>query len=131
MNLKESLRDSVLRRTISKKELQRLTGLLQFATKVVRPGRPFLRRLYAMQEIGSHPNHFIRLNLPARADIMWWYIFMEEWNGVSLLWDLGLQVPNLQVYTDVPLVHGVVGLSLILCGFRWSGHRGFIHGLSQ
>ena len=31
---------------------------------------------------------------------MWWYIFMEEWNGVSLLWDLGLQVPNLQVFTD-------------------------------
>ena len=53
-----------------------------------------------MQEIGSHPNHFIRLNLPARADIMWWYLFVEEWNGVSLLWDLGLQKPNLEVYTD-------------------------------
>ena len=26
---------------------------------------------------------------------------MEEWNGVSLLWDLGLQKPNLEVYTDV------------------------------
>ena len=99
-NLKETLSYSVQRRTISKKDLQRLTGLLQFATKVVRPGRPFLRRLYAMQDIGSHPNHFIRLNIPARADIMWWYIFMEEWNGVSLLWDLGLQVPNVQVYTD-------------------------------
>ena len=100
VNLKESLSGSVLCWTISKKDLQRLTGLLQFATKVVCPGRPFLRRLYAMQDFGSHPNHFIRLNLPARADIMWWYIFMEEWNGVSLLWDLGLQVPNLQVYTD-------------------------------
>ena len=41
-----------------------------------------------MQEIGSHPNHFIRLNLPARADIMWWYLLVEEWNGVSKLWDL-------------------------------------------
>lgn len=100
VSLKDSLRYSIQRRTLTKKELQRLTGLLQFATKVVRPGRPFLRRLYAMQDIGSHPNHFIRLNLPARADIMWWYIFMEEWNGVSLLWDLGLQQPNLQVYSD-------------------------------
>ena len=99
-NLKETLSYSVQRRTISKKDLQRLMGLFQFATKVVRPGRPFLRRLHAMQDIGSHPNHFIRLNIPARADIMWWYIFMEEWNGVSLLWDLGLQVPNVQVYTD-------------------------------
>ena len=99
-NLKDILCDSIQRRTMSKKDLQKLTGLLQFATKVVRPGRPFLRRLYAMQEIGSHPNHFVRLNLPARADIMWWYLFVEEWNGVSLLWDLGLQKPNLEVYTD-------------------------------
>ena len=72
-NLKDIMCDSIQRRTMSKKDLQKLTGLLQFATKVVQPGRPFLRRLYAMQEIGSHPNHFIRLNLPAAADIMWWY----------------------------------------------------------
>ena len=85
---------------MSKKDLQKLTGLLLFATKVVHPGRPFLRKLYAMQEIGSHPNHFIRLNLPARADIMWLYLFVEEWNGISLLWDLGLQRPNLVVCTN-------------------------------
>ena len=99
-NLKDSFNDSIHRRSMSKKDLQKLTGLLLFATKVVRPDRPFLRRLYAMQEIGSHPNHFIRLNLPAKVDIMWWYLFVEEWNGVSLLWDLGLHTPNLQVFTD-------------------------------
>ena len=53
-----------------------------------------------MQEIGSLPNHFIRLNLPARADIMWWYLFVEEWNRISLLWNLGLQRPNLMMYTN-------------------------------
>ena len=25
---------------------------------------------------------------------------MEEWNGVPLIWDLGLQAPDIQVYTD-------------------------------
>ena len=40
--------------SITKRELQILTGLLQFATKIVRPSRPFLRQLYAMQNIGSH-----------------------------------------------------------------------------
>ena len=39
------------RRLISKRELQSLTGLLQFASKVILPGRPFIRRLYAMQDI--------------------------------------------------------------------------------
>ena len=41
-----------------------------------------------MQDIGSHPDHFIRLNLPARANIMQWYLFAEDWNGISMLWDM-------------------------------------------
>ena len=28
---------------------------------------------------------------------MWWYIFTERWNGISLLWDLGLSKAHLQV----------------------------------
>ena len=62
--LKSELSRCILRHSITKRELQGLVGLLQFATKVIRPGRPFLRRLYAMQDIGSH---HIRLNMAARA----------------------------------------------------------------
>ena len=86
--------------SIPKKEVERLTGLLQFACKVVRPGRPFLHRLYVLQEIGSHPRHLVRLNKPARADIIWWHLFVERWNGISLLWDLGLVKNDLKVYSD-------------------------------
>ena len=92
---------------MTKKDLQKLAGLLQLASKVVQPGHPFLHRLYAMQEIGSHPNHFIRLNLPARADIMWWFIFVEQWNGVSLLWDIGLHNSDLMVYSDASRILGL------------------------
>ena len=99
-HLKEMLGECVQLRSMTKKNLQRLTGLLQFATKVVRPGRPFLRRLYALQEVGNHPDHFVRLNQAARADIMWWYIFSERWNGISMLWDLGMSGVQLQVYSD-------------------------------
>ena len=77
-NLKETLAECIQLRSMTKRNLQRLTRLLQFATKVVRPGRPFLRRLYALQEVGSHPDHFVRLNQAARADIMWWYVFTER-----------------------------------------------------
>ncbi len=35
---------------ISIKQLESLTGLLNFACKVIRPGRPFLRRLYNLME---------------------------------------------------------------------------------
>ena len=117
VNLKELLSYNVLCKSMTKKDLQKLAGLLQFATKVVRPGRPFLRRLYAMQEIGSHPNHFIRLNLPARADIMWWFIFVEQWNGVFLLWDIRLHNSDLMVYSDASGSWG--------CGAFYAEHHWF------
>ena len=34
------------------------------------------------------------------ADILWWYLFVERWNGISFLWDLGLIKSDLQVYSD-------------------------------
>ena len=46
----------------------------QFASKVIHPGHTFIRCLYVMQDIESYPDHFSRLHLPARADIMWWYV---------------------------------------------------------
>ena len=70
--LKEMLVQCIQFRSMTKKNLQRLTGLLQFATKVVQPGRPFLRRLCALQQVGNHPDHLVHLNQAARADIMWW-----------------------------------------------------------
>ena len=27
---------------------------------------------------------------PTEADILWWHIFVDNWNGISLLWDIGL-----------------------------------------
>ena len=68
--LKQELSHCILPKTITERELQSLTGLLQFATKVIRPGRPFIRQLYMIQSIGSHTDHHICLNSTARADII-------------------------------------------------------------
>ena len=76
-DLKALLASYMCHASIPKKEIERITGLLQFACKVVRPGRPFLRRLYALQEVGTHPRHLVRLNMSARADIIWWHLFVE------------------------------------------------------
>ena len=75
-------------------------GLLQFATKVVFPGRPFMRRLYTAQSIGTLPNYHVRLNLPTMADILWWHLFISTWNGISMLWDLGKQSANIISTSD-------------------------------
>ena len=73
------------RRTVTRRELQSLTGLLQHATTVVRPGGVFLQRLYALYCVGSEPSHNIRLNTTARADIVWWELFISRWNGILML----------------------------------------------
>ena len=65
------------RRTLTRWELQSLPGLLQHTSTVVRPGRAFLQRLYALQSVGSTPNHNVRPNSVARADIVWWHMFVS------------------------------------------------------
>ena len=44
-----------------------VTGLLQHATKVVRPGRPSLHQLYTLQNVGSHLVHHIRMSICLNA----------------------------------------------------------------
>ena len=68
--LKQELSHCILWKMITKRELQSLSGLLQFAIKVIRPGRPFIRQLYTIKSIGSHSDHHICLNSTARADII-------------------------------------------------------------
>ena len=109
--LKQELSRCTLRKTITKRELQSLTGLLQFATKVIRPGRSFIRQLYAMQSIGSHPGHHIRLNSAARADIVWWHLFATNWNGISMLWDSSIRSPEYNLFSDASGSWG--------CGAYW------------
>ena len=67
---------------------------------------------------GFSPNHFIRLNKPARADILWWKLFVEEWNGISLAWISSLPDPDVCVVSDASGNWG--------CGAHWLPHWFFL-----
>lgn len=73
------------KRSCSMRELQSLTGLLQHAASVVRPGRTFIRRLFDLLATVKAPHHHIRLNLDARSDVEWWAAFIEHWNGIAIM----------------------------------------------
>ena len=80
-------------RTISQKELQSLTGKLNFAANVVRRGRAYLRRLIDLaRELGALPGNTPkrqhRITREAMRDICWWRDFIAQWNGHSLLYEL-------------------------------------------
>lgn len=99
--LKLLLQKNMQRKKIKFRDLQSLLGHLNFACKVIKPGRCFLRRLYDLTR-GSHkPNHFIKLHKAERADLKLWASFLDHYNGSTILTDDRFISSNsLQLYTD-------------------------------
>lgn len=58
-----------------KKDLQSLTGKLQHAAKVVRPGRTFMRRMFDLLKGVPRKQQFIRLSTAFRSDLIWWHVY--------------------------------------------------------
>ena len=69
----------------TKREILSLMGILQHATKIVWSGRTFLSRMYATAAKLREMHFYTRLNKELRSDLCWWDIFLESWNGISLL----------------------------------------------
>ena len=83
-------------------ELKSLEGVLQWCTKVVRPGRACLERIRQFikehSRISEGPH---RLNEEVMRDIGWWFRFVREWNGVSLLYEVEWQhATKICLFTD-------------------------------
>ena len=89
-------------RSCRKRELQSLVGLLHDASIVITPGRTFLRRLIDLIKSAHHrpSNGFIRLNLEAQSDILWWHTFIEDWNGLSMMQHSRCQHPDIILTLD-------------------------------
>ena len=69
----------------TKREILSLVGLLQHATKVVRPGRSFVSRMYAAAARVKELDYYTRLGREFKSDLAWWHTFLVGWNGLSLL----------------------------------------------
>ena len=70
----------------SERDLTSLIGSLAHACKGIRLGCLFVRRLMDLSERVAGLNHFVRLNAKARSDIEWWFTFVEDWNGVLMMY---------------------------------------------
>ena len=98
---RELLREAIARKTMTLRELQSLLGHLNFACRVVVPGRAFLRRVYALtQKVKKHYHH-VKITKEVRADLETWYQFFSKYNGRSFfLLDAVHTDRALQLYTD-------------------------------
>ena len=96
-----AVRNMTGRRSTTLKNLQSLIGLLNFACKVVVPGRAFLRRLINLTIGVTKPHHHISLNHAARADLAAWDVFLSHFNGKALMLPSTWETSNsLQLVTD-------------------------------
>lgn len=100
------------RRKAKKRQILSLVGLLQHATKVVKPGRTFVARMYKAAAKLKQPHHVTRLTRDFKSDLQWWHLFATTWNGVSFIIETSTQDPVHCIQTDASGLWG--------CGARFN-----------
>ena len=83
--IKQELQGWLYKTSAKRKEVESLIGKLQFLAKCVKAGRIFLSRIIQWIRTMQRGKTYTT-PLEARKDIAWWARFIDEYNGVSLLW---------------------------------------------
>ena len=85
----------------SKRELLCVLGHLNFATRVIIPGRTFMANLIQLSTTVKLLHQKIRLTTECQQDIAMWLELLSKFNGVSMFHDSNLTSNiDLEVYTD-------------------------------
>lgn len=89
------------KKTCTKRQLLSIIGKLTFVSKVVRPGRTFVRRMIEFSKKATALHHKIKLNVEFQKDVQWWLYYLPSWNGISLFYDEDWTTSaDLCLYTD-------------------------------
>ena len=104
--IKQLLTTWLPKKKATKRQILSLVGTLHHATKVVRPGRAFVARMYSTAAKLRKMHFITRLNKSFRSDLLWWHTFLQAWNGFSILRHPAISNPDICAQTDRE--HGVV-----------------------
>ncbi|XP_070608807.1 uncharacterized protein [Erythrolamprus reginae] len=115
VKIKRKLDEVLGCRKVTLRQLQELAGILNFACRVVVPGRAFSRRLYDAMKGLRLPHHRTRLCAGVRADLGVWRDFLERFNGLSFWRHELLLEAELQLCSDAA---GTCGFGVVL-GDQW------------
>ena len=105
--LRQTLTDWSSKQTTNLRELQQLTGFLQFASQVIPHSRAFLRRLIDFSTTFRSPFAIRHIPAYAHADIIWWQTFADAWNGKRFI---DSSYTTTHVYTDASGTKGLGGI---------------------
>lgn len=93
------------KKSATKLELQKLAGKLNWACKVVRGGRTFLRRIIDLSMSCKHVHHYVKLNKGAKEDIIWWATALDIFHGFAQF-PCDIPLPNYVFATDASMEGG-------------------------
>lgn len=105
------------------REIQSMSGLLNFACRAVVPGRAFMRRLVDLTRNVKQPHHHIRLTKGAKDDLSMWISFLDSFNGTSMFLESHwVSNADIHLFTDAS---GTIGMGAYFQGHwthaRWDG----------
>lgn len=74
------------KKIVSRKDVQKLTGLLAHCATLFKGGRSYTRRLYDLEKVaGKTKNRRVKLTEGALDDLLWWEKFGAHFNGRSTI----------------------------------------------
>lgn len=103
--LRSELLRASRREKMTKRELQSLLGVMNFAAKVVRAGRAWMRSLIDLTTQVRSGHHFVRLTKAAKEDLKWWRILLVKFNKLPFTGSLD-RASAPEVFTDASLSGG-------------------------
>ena len=127
-SLRQKLRSMARRKKVTPREVQSLTGSLNFACRAIAPGRCFLRRIIDLTRGKTRANHRIRLSVEACRNISAWLEYLHTFNGrlffLPNIWTSS-DVLRLTTYASGFAYGAVMGDQWLHMGLSWgiSGYR--------
>lgn len=85
----------------TQRQLFQLLGHLNFAARVIVPGRTFMSRLFRAAYKVKQLHHKVFLDEYCKEDLAMWAHFLREWNGISLFLDENETIAHdMDLFTD-------------------------------
>ena len=89
------------KKSCTKRELLSLLGHLNFASRVIHPGRSFVSYLISLSTSVKELHHHVKLSPSCRRDIFMWHKFLSKWNGISFFLDDNITfAADMHLFTD-------------------------------
>ncbi|CAC5383023.1 unnamed protein product [Mytilus coruscus] len=98
------------RRSCTKHEMLNLLGHLNYACKVIIPGRSFVSYLLTLAHSVKELNHHVTITKGCRDDMAMWFKFLCQWNGISFfISDNVINASDFYLFTDASSTIGYGG----------------------